>query len=997
MNNVYLKKSLLVSLTLASLFLFNSLTHKAVAEEVALSQNQVVPVEVDSRLVSPEFSVGGVAVADKSEHPEVSNQAVASGFIKNAQRFITLPQMSEREVQDLIDDVIFELTLNYQYKRSPIKLSDDLAPIEDVSLYKLAINQTGDRTDFIYFGYMFRPRRTPQLWVYSVSQAGGKTIENLGTTNGLLETIISTSFNKGQDFKSKLSLKDLTAKVVNLSYVDADGALYALKAMGYSVITDDAKLSNEESFQGEFELKGGSSVALGGGGFQSSFSMPKVDAPAPSDLLSSGGPQGGGNGSLGGGFGGGFGGGGFGGGFGGGGFGGSGASTTLTNSMKYPTVKNLPNAIEYKRLPLIIKMPTADEYSTGLVGAAPPSPAGGSGFGGMGMMGGGFGGGGFGGQQAPTTTSANNGANALTPPLATPVTQGSAFQLMVLYDPNNIEQLIKVQKAIYDLVDKPAKQIYIEGLVVEINSDDLSKLGVQWSNTTAQTSLTIGALAPITTASAGSAAVFTSNSTGTAINKFTSAINALLADGKAEVISRPSVLTLDNRQAVIKVGTDNPIASSVASSVGSTSTNFTYQSVGISLNVRPRVSENNTDVSMLVDTSVTSIVAGGQVNITDSNGTVLASAPTINTRKIQTYARVGDGNPLIIGGLVNSVKSSQKTGVPLLSKIPGLGKLFSYESSVNSKTEVIIVITPSVIPENERIAKINYPKDSELFSHQNDKLFRDGYRLAGGDLIPLTHLYSNQRFLDYKKIANSLQSSRPSISKKEPFSLWVEDKIPGEEIYARRAVTNIVNKLKISDRVDLDKLTVLEKSPTLGFSKTNIAEILKKFGNGRSPDSFFEIHSGKALVLTYDMSKDAAGYTDIRSESVPSISLVDCKDADEALQILWKLNRSIDIKGPSKISIVIKDEHDLTLLKAANVANTVISINGGNEALKLSKYSQGRMLQMPVIVSSLERLTTSSVAKNFYYSKLYMQAFDVNFDIQLEAFKTALDAMGNER
>ena len=214
LNKMYFKKSLLVSLTLATLCVFNFSTNKAVAEEVATLPNQVIPVEVNSKNASSGLAVGDAAGSDKSEQPEVLNPEVPAGFLKNAQRFITLPQMSEREVQDLIDDVIFELTLNHQYKRSPIKLSDNVTPIEDVSLYKLAVNQSGDRADSIYFGYMLRPRRTPQLWVYSVSQTGGMTNENLGATNGLLETIISTSFNKGQEFKSKLSLKDLTAKVV---------------------------------------------------------------------------------------------------------------------------------------------------------------------------------------------------------------------------------------------------------------------------------------------------------------------------------------------------------------------------------------------------------------------------------------------------------------------------------------------------------------------------------------------------------------------------------------------------------------------------------------------------------------------------------------------------------------------------------------------------------------------------------------------------------------
>jgi hypothetical protein len=332
----------------------------------------------------------------------------------------------------------------------------------------------------------------------------------------------------------------------------------------------------------------------------------------------------------------------------------------------------------------------------------------------------------------------------------------------------------------------------------------------------------------------------------------------------------------------------------------------------------------------------------------------------------------------------------QKTGVPYLSSIPILGKLFSYESPTSSKTEVIIVITPTIVSENDRVAKIDYPKDSELFNHRNDKLFRDGYRLTAEDLIPLNTIYSNQRFIDYKKIANELQKSGSKLATQQPFVQWTGDKVPGEEIYARRAVTHIISRLQVADPVPLDQLIILEKSDSLGFKKTSLSEILKSYGASAKPEGFFTANPKKALVITYDLAKNSDGYIDVRSESVPEISLVDCEDSRESLKLLWNLNKPRPDGENTKISIVIKDPEDLNLIKASNIANIAISINGGNEALKLSRYSQGRMIQMPIVAVRQERPIVASVAKNFYYSKLYMQAFDTNFDYQLDVFKNAM-------
>ena len=154
-------------------------------------------------------------------------------------------------------------------------------------------------------------------------------------------------------------------------------------------------------------------------------------------------------------------------------------------------------------------------------------------------------------------------------------------------------------------------------------------------------------------------------------------LRALLREGKAEILSRPSVLTLNNRQSTIRVGQDIPIATSTAgiTNADMLSFNFEYLPIGIMLNIRPRISSDGSEVSMLIDTIVSSIVPGADLQIRDAAGILLASAPTISSRRVQTYGRIPNDTPFIIGGLVNKEHHTIHDKIPFLADIPIFGTL----------------------------------------------------------------------------------------------------------------------------------------------------------------------------------------------------------------------------------------------------------------------------------------------------------------------------------
>ena len=347
----------------------------------------------------------------------------------------------------------------------------------------------------------------------------------------------------------------------------------------------------------------------------------------------------------------------------------------------YSTPSEIPNDIEWKQLPYVVLVPDPASEHTGLVGGSAT-------------------GGAFGMSMVPSTAS----------PLANNMIASPTMQLIVFFDEAHPEHFSDINRLLTDYIDRPARQIFIEGMVLEINEDGLKDLGIDWnlSNTpNGVTSIIAGtqhAGSNDDTLSAALTGINLSSPFSNASNWLLGMdLRALIKDGHAEILSRPSVLTLNNRQSTIRVGQDIPIATSTSgiTNADALTFNFVYLPTGIMLNIRPRISADGSEVSMLIDTIVSSRAPGADLEIRaiEDDGTpgiVLASAPTINSRRVQTYGRIPNDTPFIIGGLVNKEHHTTQDKVPLLGDLPLIGGLFQSERITSTRTEVIIVLTPHV-------------------------------------------------------------------------------------------------------------------------------------------------------------------------------------------------------------------------------------------------------------------------------------------------------------
>ena len=197
-------------------------------------------------------------------------------------------------------------------------------------------------------------------------------------------------------------------------------------------------------------------------------------------------------------------------------------------------------------------------------------------------------------------------------------------------------------------------------------------------------------------------------------NDFTATIQAIATAGKAQLLSRPSILASDGQMAEIVVGQFVYLPSSVSlTSVGNSATtvpsiNGSYQNVGIQLDVTPFIGANNL-VQMILQPQITSIDTSTPGQVIEG-GSLFASAvyaPNLDKRSANTVVVTPDGQTVVIGGLISNDKSSSESKVPLLGDIPLLGNLFKFTSKANQKDELLMFITPHIVQMPSQLAAMS--------------------------------------------------------------------------------------------------------------------------------------------------------------------------------------------------------------------------------------------------------------------------------------------------
>ncbi len=305
-------------------------------------------------------------------------------------------------------------------------------------------------------------------------------------------------------------------------------------------------------------------------------------------------------------------------------------------------------------------------------------------------------------------------------------------------DYENIQGLIRQ-------LDIKRNQVFVEALILELSMDALLDLGVslQGAVETGSDSVVIGST-NTTSSIENSASALTAavdgvmlgglfNPITTVLNGETVTIPALSAlislsqtDSNVNVLSAPRLLTSDNEEAEIVVGRNVPIITSTTKdSDGEAINTVERYDAALTLRFTPQITEGN-----LVRLTIYQEIS----DVTDSVGEVDDVGPTFTKRLLQNSIVAEDGKTVVLGGLFQNNVTRSETKVPLLGDIPFLGRLFRRTSDNESKTSLLIFITPRVIRNSDDLDKISRENRASLEMFQGDEGVKKIFEVDGTPL-----------------------------------------------------------------------------------------------------------------------------------------------------------------------------------------------------------------------------------------------------------------------
>lgn len=260
------------------------------------------------------------------------------------------------------------------------------------------------------------------------------------------------------------------------------------------------------------------------------------------------------------------------------------------------------------------------------------------------------------------------------------------------------DRLQEVDTFIKTFASSVQRQVLIEARFVEVNLDRSLQYGVDW-NVVSGGAVTPGAVSGGVNSSTGNVTLKLAGGN----TQITAVLQALSTQGDVRVLSSPRTVALNNQPAVFDVTTDEvfftvtqqPILGPTGLPTGQNNTQVIPQqvSVGIVLHVVPQISADNT-MTMNIRPVVTSVASVNSIEL--DNGTK-ATAPSIQRRETDTMARLRSGETIVIGGLMQTKSERTESGIPVLRSIPVIGKLFSHTNNTESRSELVIFLTPTIV------------------------------------------------------------------------------------------------------------------------------------------------------------------------------------------------------------------------------------------------------------------------------------------------------------
>ncbi|WP_152018590.1 type II secretion system protein GspD, partial [Aliarcobacter butzleri] len=266
------------------------------------------------------------------------------------------------------------------------------------------------------------------------------------------------------------------------------------------------------------------------------------------------------------------------------------------------------------------------------------------------------------------------------------------------------DELKQIKDLIQEL-DKEKAQVYVQAKIIEVNNELVNKIGISYGiiNASARSD---GINAISSNLNGGSNAIKEAVDTlGIKVSNLNiksglalgASLNLLQQNGALDIVSEPSILAIDNKESSIYVGEKISVEiSSTLTDGGLQRTNYEREDIGLTLKVKPRIS-SDTKLTLEINTLLEGI---------KSTSVSAGQNPDTLKKEIKTAAILNNGESVIIGGLIENKNETIEQKVPVLGDIPLFGELFKNDSKMNKKNNLVIIVTPYMIPKSKDITYI---------------------------------------------------------------------------------------------------------------------------------------------------------------------------------------------------------------------------------------------------------------------------------------------------
>lgn len=349
---------------------------------------------------------------------------------------------------------------------------------------------------------------------------------------------------------------------------------------------------------------------------------------------------------------------------------------------------------------------------------------------------------------AAVQTLSNATASA---PIASNIQAYTATNSLIITAPDHVYNSLRT---VIDKLDQRRAQVHVEVLIAEVSTSVAAEFGIQWQDLTGIGKLGVNVIGGTNFGGAGTNIISNAQNIGTVgtglnlgwvrgsvnipgigtVLNLGALARALENDDRANVLSTPNILTLDNEEAKFVAGQNVPFVTGSFTQTGNSSTNpfqtIERRDIGLTLRVTPQVAEGGA-VKLKIFQEIS--------NVVPTNNNVKSADLITNKRSIENTVLVDDGQIAVIGGLVSDDTKNGESKVPLLGDIPYIGNLFKYQKRSREKTNLMIFLRPVILRDAKSTSQLSGSRYDYIRGEQAKYLEASNNSLlppSGGPMLP---------------------------------------------------------------------------------------------------------------------------------------------------------------------------------------------------------------------------------------------------------------------